>query len=209
MMVTAASILSQFIAVLFATLIGVFLAFRLDSFQEEQQTRQRTIDHLRSIRSEIESATERVDANNRIIKHLQRREMKGDHYILKPLETDAWLAALEEPIVGTISNELYQDLQETYSKIKAINSLIERQRDEMHHQAIGSEAESGSLSYEVWTMSVDYYDAENEEVDYFGLGPLVKEESHTLQSNDKLIEEIEEEIDRLDGYSLKQHLLGS
>lgn len=197
-MVSIAGFLSQFFAVLIATLIGVFFAFRLDRFQQRRQTQQRAADHLRSIKSEIHSNAERVEKNNEVVKQLRRRSKEGHHYILEPLDTDAWLAALQEPIVGTISNDLYEKLQMTYSEVKAINSLIDRQKGEMHHAALGSTEGMGTKTYEVWTMNVDYYDTDDDEVDYFGLGPLIQKESKSLQDVDELTESIEDEIDRLE-----------
>lgn len=208
-MIITPSVITQFVAVLLATLIGVYLAFRLDRFRQEQQTRRRAINHLRSIRTELKLNEQRLNANRQLIKHLQNRDPEGDHYILESLETAAWIAALEEPIVGTVSNDVYEPLQDTYSSINSINSLIDRQKDEMHHPVIGSEGKFGHKTYEIWTMSVDYFDHESEEVDYTGLGPLIKNRSRSLRYKDGLIEKLNNEIERLENYTLGQHLFRS
>lgn len=192
---------SQFVAVLLATLIGVYLAFRLDRFQRKRQTQQQTIDHLRSIKNEIQTNKERIEANQKMIRHLQQQNRKGNHYILTPLETDAWLSALEEPIVGIVSNDVYEQLQDNYSKMKVVNSLIDRQKSEMHHPVIGSEESSGTISYEVWTISVEYYDITEEEVDYLGLGVLIWQKLNYFQELDSLVELLDEEIKRLNKQS--------
>lgn len=208
-MVTVIEVLAQFSAVLTATLIGVYSAFLLDRWQQERENRNRTAEHLRSLKSEIELNTERVESNAKIVNHLRSQPIEGEHYILNPLETDAWLAALEEPILGTISNDLYRELQDTYSAIKLVNSLIERQKSELHHRLLGAEDEEGRSRREIWTIRVEYFDVEEDEIEYTGLGPLIETKSERLREKDELIQGIENEIKRLEEYSLKQHITGT
>lgn len=206
-MIIPTALLSQFIAVLLATLVGVYTAFFLDRWQQEQQSRQRAIEHLESLKDELKTNMERVEANDKLIRHLQRRESEGDHYTLEPLETDAWLAALEEPILGTISNDVYEQLQQSYSNIKRVNALIERQQDEMYHSSLGDTEKFGGSSYSIWTISVDFFDHDKEEADFTGLGPLIKDEANSLRNIDGLIEELNDEKIRLGEYSLSQHII--
>jgi len=199
-------ILSGFLATLLATLIGVYIAFVLDRWQQEKRNRQRAVEHLHSIQSEIQLNSSRLDSNSRILDELQQRDRKGDHYILESLETDAWESALQEPIVGTLSPDLYDRLQELYYGYNSVNSLIERQTSEMHHKTLGEERGVGGYSYENWTMTVDYYDRENEEVDFLGLGSLIRNSSQNLRGNRDLQDDIDEEIEKLESYSLRDHM---
>lgn len=208
-MVNVISALPQFFAVLIATLIGVYSAFLLDHWQQEQKTRKRACDHLHSIKSEVKTNLKRAEANDELIRQLQQRNPEGDHYILEPFETDAWEAAMEEPIIGTVSGELYRELQSLYSRSKLVNSYINNQRDEMHHHVIGEEGGRGSFSYEIWTISVDFYDHDKEKVDYTGLGPLIRNEANSIKSSKDIIKELEEEIERLQEYPLQEHLVNT
>jgi hypothetical protein len=199
----------QFVSVLLATLIGVYSAFLLDHWKQEQKARKQAGDHLQSIKSELQTNLDRAESNRQLIKHLQRRKPEGDHYLLEPLETDAWKAAVEEPILGTVSNELYDDLQDLYSDTKLANSLISRQRDEMHHETLGEEEGTGGYTYEVWTINVDYYDEDKERVATYGLGPRIRDEFESIVITSEIIEEIDSEIENLREYSLKDHIFRS
>lgn len=208
-MVEMPSVLAQFFAVLLATLIGVYSAFLLDHWQQEQKARNRASDHLDSIKSEVRTNLERAEANDELIRKLQERDAEGDHYILEPFETDAWEAAIEEPIIGTVSGKLYEELQSLYSRSKLVNSLIDKQRDEMHHQVIGKEGGHGAFTHEIWTITVDFYNHENERVDYSGLGPIIRNEANAILNSADIIGEIDDEIEQLQEYSLKDHLVGT
>lgn len=197
------SILFGGLATLFATLIGVLIAFKLDRRAEDTKKRKRVLQHMRAVQKELNQNEEIGWGNHSLIRELQEMdEPEADHYAPNLFMTDAWDAAIEDQLIDLVPAELYYELQGHHHDIKSTNELIRRLRIEAVDPRIGELVHDGSWEYINWTYSVYYYDHDSEEVDHLGLGPLILHQCGDLagdsnqlqQSLDNVIEEIESSL---------------
>lgn len=197
-MVDVTAVLAGSIGTLVATLIGVYIAFKLDRRAGRRNKRRRVHEHLRSIKYELEMNQANADKVDQIIRHLQQTDTEAAHYILDIYSTDAWDSALDEQIIDNVDEGLYEDLQRTYTEIKRLNELIKRLRTEWLHPEIGDTRGSGGYEYRVWTTSLVTWDENHDKADLTSLGPLIQDRSRSVdQSIHQLSDLLEEEIDQL------------
>jgi hypothetical protein len=189
-----------FLATLTATLIGVYIAFQKDRKADRQQTRKTTIQHLKSIKKELELNHTNAQGNYNLIDTMQQQEdFDADHYSLEPYSTDAWDSAVSDQIIEVLDADLYTDLQRTYFLIKSTNEQIRRIRMEPLHNRIGDELDYGVTKVPVWTIDVNHWDTEREEINQKGLGEIIRDKSQKIRVHSGgNITSIEDEIERIE-----------
>jgi len=173
----------SFLGTLFATLIGVFIGFRLDRFSESRSSKNTTIQHLETIDEELEQNKEILSQNWNIINYLQHEGNDGEHYALSICSTSAWEAAQDDNIIEHIDPELYREIQSLYSSYENLNELVKRLRTEVLHPDVVGDKETGEpdIFPETWTIEVARWNSELEEVELTGLGDLIKDTSNGLK----------------------------
>lgn len=192
--------LLRFLATLSATLIGVFVAFRLNRWVDEKSRKQRVLNNLKSLRKEIEINRATADGIARLVRQFQNGNIneKADHYVVEMYIAEAWVSGLQEQMQAEISSSTFSDLQELYSKIKSANEYARRTRTEALHPSLGEMEGVGGYEYEIWTMGIHYWDHSEEEVKLLALGPLLKHEASEIQvKSRKILTELDSEIDTL------------
>lgn len=167
---------------------------------EREQTMNRVLQHLKALNNELEINQKVASGNKRVIQALQQGKTRrdADHYVVDPLSTDAWDASLEGQMLDVIDSELYQEIQEFFFSIKKANELIKRTRNEYLHPEVGKEGDP-RMGRRVWTMTVNYWDEKNEEVNFYGLGSLIYKQLAELEGNfGGLQKDLDAEIDCLE-----------
>lgn len=191
-----------FVATLVATLIGVKIAFDLDRTAESKKKKGRVIQHLNSLNKELSINREIATSNYRTLTGMQDDALESNHYALEPFNTDAWNAAIGERIIELVDESTHGELQEVYAEIRSINELIERVRTEPLYQGIGEEETVGPTDMTIWTIQINYWDHEADEVRETGLGDLILTRSQSLRVKiDSVSGEIDQEISKLEDES--------
>lgn len=176
---------------------------------DREQKRTRVLQHLRQIKSEIKMNEDIAWGNRRVIRHLQDGKQRDevDHYLLELLSTDAWDASLDAQLLDVISGELYQQVNEFYYSVKSTNEAIKRTRNEYLHPKVGQD-KGGRFGGKIWTISVNFWDPDDEEVDYYGLGSLIWSLLSSIDSEFSNLEGmVQDEIDRLDSQISREDLV--
>lgn len=188
--------LSGFLATLLATLIGVAVAFWNDRKIDQVNQYQRTKQHLRSIEEELTRNRKTIDHIIDVVAKLQDEEGgESSHYAVDILSTEAWRAAIDDGIIESLDGELYRDLNEIYYRTKAVNELIRRLRTESLHPSLGEKEDEGLLDWEVWTITVTYWDEEKEDVKEAELATVLKNKSNRLGIRiDGVIDSIDDQV---------------
>ncbi|MFA9503241.1 hypothetical protein ACERIM_10715 [Natrinema sp. H-ect1] len=196
-------ILLSGLATLFATLVGVWIAFQLDRKSENVKKKKRAFQHLKAVQKELEQ-NESIGWNTHsLIREMQELdEPEADHYAPQLFMTDAWDAAIGDQLIDIIPASLYYELQELYQETKSTNELIRRLRIEAIDPRLGDIIQDGSWKFKNWTYSVYYYDQNRDEVEHLGLGPLILrhcrdiagDASSLQQELDEVISELEKEL---------------
>lgn len=194
----------QFLGTLIATGIGVYAAFRLDRKLEQRRLHQTVRADLDSISQELERIQQITDANRHLLSQFQNRKNDVPYYVLRQYPTDAWRASLQDELVEVLGADLFEDLLQVYSDADHLNQLIERTHIEWLHPDIGQD-ESGILDKlgghagnifdrdTIWSIGVNYYNEDKEEMDLLALGPLIKRLSADLGRDAKgLSEDVKE-----------------
>ena len=157
--------------------------------RERERKKRRVLQHLRALENELALNKESADGGERVLRKLQHRnDMESDHYVIELFSTDAWDAALDEQLIDIINPELYRQLQEQYRLVRSTNELIKRLRTEALHPEIGEDENDEWGDFTIWTISVSYWDSQNEDVGFLGLGPLIKQKLVEIQGSIRDIE---------------------
>ncbi|WP_415382959.1 hypothetical protein [Halosimplex sp. TS25] len=194
------SVFTGFLSTLFATLIGVIVAFFNDRQINKAKKYQRTRQHLLSVQEELKRNRETVNHNIDVISHLQS-ENGGNtsHYSIDVLSDDSWQAALEEGVIDSLDTDLYKDLNEIYYQVEALNELIRRLRTESIHPSLGEELDKGAFDMEIWSITVTYWDEDAEEIREADLATVIKKRSNSLGIRiDGVSDEIKTQLDKLE-----------
>jgi len=189
----------QFFATLFATLLGVAAAFKLDRVAETRAEKRSVIQRAKAIVQELEGNEEILSEHNTVVNHFARsnNDNHSDHYTLRSVSTESMGAVDDHLLVEYLSEDTFSELQEVHLETTNLNRLIERLQLEMLHPDQGT-IDDSSYGYENWTIVVGYYNRSSEEVDRWGLGVLIDKEGDTLQNKmEDLKEDLEDEIHRL------------
>jgi hypothetical protein len=188
-----------FVATLIATLIGVQKGFQKDREAKRQDDRKQMSNLLRSIQEEIQSNKSIANRNFRLLRRMQAQEdLDVDHYSVDLFSADVWEPALDAGAVSWLDSELFSDIQEVYILMRNTNELIRRLRSESLHQEIGESEQYGPIEFDVWTISVAYWDEDTSQIEELGLGELIKNNSKEIKlSISQLEDDLEEEVDRI------------
>lgn len=202
-----------FLSTLLATLIGVVIAFWNDRKIEQANQYKQAIQHLRSIKEELKRNRGTTNHTIDVVTMLQDEHGgESSHYAVDLLSTEAWSAALNDGIIKSINNDLYRELNEIYYRTNAINELIRRLRTESLHPTLGEHEDTGIFDWEVWTITVTYWDEEEEAVKEAELATILKNKSNSLgiridgvsRSIDEAINELEDKTEKIEGMTLKR-----
>ena len=202
-MPSSGGILSQILPTLVGSLIGVFVAFRLDRQVEQRQNKEDTLKILKSVKKELEMNKHVAKGNYQVIAELQENETNSDHYALSLFEASSWKTAAGSQLIGELNSEAYSDLQDIYTQSKSLNEQIKRLRTEAVHPNIGEVDKDEPFEMRVWTISVRYWDSNTNTVETTGLGELIQERSKTLRLDiddlnpilDDVISKLEHELE--------------
>lgn len=201
-----------------ATLTGVFLGFRLNSWRDKRKNRKSVEESLQAIKKELELNEEKIGGIHYLISQFQNGKNKyEDRYLVEPLSVDAWNAALRDNLAGELDEETYNHLVEIYHTTKVVNEMIKRTRTEwlalelkqqsgVLEDKLGDVISGGSDS-ERGEYTLSYYTHEGEdEMDYKALAVQIKRKSWGMKTDlDELQDKIEEEIEK-NPYSLRNKL---
>lgn len=188
-----------FIATLIATLIGVEKGFEKDREAKNSDEKRRVLNHIRSVRNELNANKSAAESNYRLLRSMQSSDgLDSDHYSVMLLSTESWGAAVDGRINQEIDEDLYSEIQELYSDFQYINELIRRVRTEPLHQRIGDSESIGELELEVWSITVTHWNDEAGEPDVSMLGDLIKNECNQANIKAKNISNrLDNEIEKL------------
>lgn len=182
-----------------ATLIGVFIAFLLESRRQTSNRRETSVQHLKSIKRELKNNSKIAEGNYKVITELQRNGNDASHYVLDVCSTSEWEAALSANLIEFVDSSLYEDLQSAYSDIQSLNEMVARLRTEPLHPEVSEDRTNKLLEFDTWTLSVLYWDASQDEVMQSGLGDIIKRRSNeTRVKINGIIEDIEDEIESIE-----------
>ena len=164
----------DFLATLFATLIGVVTAFGINRRAEEHRSKRQALEHLNSLQKELELNEKAATGNQKVADTFSRgRQKEVKHYVMELFPTDAWKGAVEGQLIRNIDEGVYHDLQDLYQHIENSNEQMRRLRTEFLAAEIGETKGSGGYEREVWTISVGYWNHDRDEYDLWGLGVLI------------------------------------
>lgn len=204
-------VLIGFLSTLFATLIGVAVAFWNDRKIEQRNQYNRTIQHLQSVNKELDRNREAINHTIDVITKLQDDQGgNSSHYAVDLLSTDAWSAALDDGIIESVDRDLYEKLNEVYYRTNSINELVRRLRTESLHPSLGESKDTGVLETEIWTITVTYWNEEEETIQEAELATVLKSKSNSLGIridgvSDRIsssIEELEEKKEDVENMTL-------
>jgi hypothetical protein len=171
----------------------------MDRRAKKKDDQQVAVQHLKSVRNELNTNKRIADGNFRLLREIQASTKTTDHYSVNLFSVDAWDAALRGTINETIDSNLYQELQTIYTEARNVNEQVRRLRTEPLHHRVGEEEEYGPVEWDVWTISVSYWDAEENVLEEAGLGEVIKERCRSINMDISSVEsDIDAEIDRLE-----------
>ena len=190
--------LVSFISTLFATLIGVYIAFWLERQAKNRDRRQTNLNSLLALRSEIQRNKGIAVGNHSTVAQQAGSDPDVDHYSIDMYNIDAWDSAVQNNILSQIDPDLHESIQQVYSQIKSTNELIKRLRVEPLHDQLEENPNDNPYGLEPWTIRVSYWDEQEQKVMESGLGNLIGDRSNRIKIKLESVEDqLDHEINRL------------
>lgn len=190
--------LVSFISTLFATLIGVYIAFWLERQAKNRDRRQTNLNSLLALRSEIQRNKGIAVGNHNTVAQQADSDPDVDHYSIDMYNIDAWDSAVQNNILSQIDPDLHESIQQVYSQIKSTNELIKRLRVEPLHDQLEENPNDNPYGLEPWTIRVSYWDEQEQKVMESGLGNLIGDRSNRIKIKLESVEDkLDHEINRL------------
>lgn len=185
-----------FVSTLVATLIGVYIGFRKDRKAAAKNSRKTAVSHLKSIKTELDSNSEILGQNYRLLREMQGGSLDVDHYSVSLLSTNAWESAQNGDVIEYLDSKSYTEIQSLYTQIDNLNEQIRRLRTELLHSTVGETDEIGPIELDEWTIEVAVW--EDGEISQTGLGDLIKNKSNQINGSIPAIKSsIQQNIDDL------------
>lgn len=195
---SSGSQLVGFTSTLFATLIGVYIAFWLERQGKNRDRRQKNLNSLLALRSEIQLNKSIAVGNHSTVAQQGDSNPNIDHYSIDVYSVDAWNSAVQDNILSQINPDLHESIQQVYSQIKSTNELIKRLRVEPLHDQLEEDSNDNPYGLEPWTIRVSYWDEQEEKVMESGLGNLIGDRSNRIKIKLESVEDqLDDEIDTL------------
>ncbi|MFD1641801.1 hypothetical protein [Halohasta litorea] len=189
----------SFISTLFATLIGVYIAFGLDRRAKKEDGTKTNLNSLLALRNELELNQDIAIGNYKTLSEQGDSDVDVDHYSVDLYTVDSWNAAVQSNVLSKIDPDLHKSIHRHYSQIMSTNEQIRRLRMEPLHQRLEEDSDDGPIALDVWTIRVSYWDEQEERVMECGLGDLIRNRSNRIKIKSTSLEDrLDDEIDELE-----------